>query len=269
MTRSLESRIDDLYRRPPGDFMPARKALASEVTGADRRRVQALKKPASAAWAVNQVYWHARPDFDRLTRSGQALRQAQGAALKGRAADLREAVAAHRDAVAAAVARAIALAAPLNVHPARDALTQTFEALSVAPPADRSAGRLTEPLRPGGFEMLAGVAPAPIRPERESPGAARRPKPGTSDAPVRADRGRADRDARRLGQERRDAERAARARAREEAAARRRRDAAVRKAEAVLERARDRAAEAERAWKRAQQDVDRATDALRAARSIS
>jgi hypothetical protein len=44
--------------------------------------VKALKKPTLVPWAVNQVYWHARPVYDRLAKSGAALRSAQIAALE-------------------------------------------------------------------------------------------------------------------------------------------------------------------------------------------
>ena len=104
---SLESRIDDLYQRPLVEFIPARAALASELKGDDARRVKQLKKPTSAPWAVNQVYWHARPVFDRVLKSGSALRRAQIGALEGRTADVRGATGAHRQAVSDAVAKAI------------------------------------------------------------------------------------------------------------------------------------------------------------------
>ena len=85
---TLESKIDDLYRQPLDEFVAARSALASELKGAEAQRVKALKKPTIVPWAVNQVYWHARPIFDRVQRSGADLRRAQIAALEGRAADV-------------------------------------------------------------------------------------------------------------------------------------------------------------------------------------
>ena len=84
----LESKIDDLYRKPLNEFIPARSALASELKGDDGRRIKALKKPTLVPWAVNQVYWHARPIFDRVQASGADLRRAQIAALEGRKADV-------------------------------------------------------------------------------------------------------------------------------------------------------------------------------------
>lgn len=166
---SLESDIDRLYQGPLADFVSARTALAKTIGRDDAaKRVKALQKPAAAAWAVNQIYWHARPVYDRLIKSGGALRAAQIAALGGRAADLSGAVGVHRKALAAAVAEAQRLAAAVGVNPNQDALTQTLEALSLATKAGESAGRLTQPIQPAGFEALAGIAlrdtpPAAIR----------------------------------------------------------------------------------------------------------
>ena len=154
---TLESRIDDLYRLPLDAFVAARTTLAKELKGADQARVKKLKKPTGVPWAVNQVYWHARPVFEALLREGDRLRQAQIATLEGRSADVRRVSQSHRTAIAAAVSKAVALADAAGVHPPRDGLTQTFEALSLEADPSEPPGRLTRPLQPRGFEMLAGV----------------------------------------------------------------------------------------------------------------
>lgn len=156
---ALESKIGDLYSLPLDEFTAARDRLASDLKGAERATVKQLKKPTTVPWAVNQVYWHARAIFDRVLQRGSGLRRVQVAALEGRPADVRAASDAHRSAVAAAVARAVEIAAAAGIHPDRDALTRTFEALSLGGGADHTPGRLTAALRPGGFEMLAGVKP--------------------------------------------------------------------------------------------------------------
>jgi hypothetical protein len=167
---SSESSIDELYRSPLAGFVAARNALAKTLTGDDARRVKALVKPAAPAWAVNQVYWHARPVYDRLMKSGQGLRAAQIAALGGKNADVRGAGDAHRQAIAAAVKEALRLASAAGVNPGQDPLTQTFEALSLATKHEESPGRLTKGLQPAGFEALAGVTvKAPVRPHAVPP----------------------------------------------------------------------------------------------------
>jgi hypothetical protein len=153
----LESKIDDLYKGPLEEFVAARAALAKIVAGNEAKQVKALKKPTVVPWAVNQMYWHARPVYDRLAASGEKLRDAQIAALKGKASDVRKATEAHRKAMGEAVAEALRLASGAGVHPGADELTRTLEAVSLARDRAEQPGRLTKALRPAGFEALAGV----------------------------------------------------------------------------------------------------------------
>jgi hypothetical protein len=215
---TLETRIDELYRGRLADFVPARTALAKTLSGGEAKRVKGLAKPTVVPWAVNQVYWRAREVYDRVVKTGEALRKAQVAALGGRKADIRSATDAHRNAVAEAVHYAERFAVAEDVHPAADALMRTFEAISLSPEAHEAAGRLTRPLQPAGFEALAGVKVAPQVVKK-----------------VEARRQQED--------ERRHNE----ADVRKAEAARRKHEADVKKAEAALERARRKMAEAEAA----------------------
>ena len=184
---TLDSRIDDLYKLPPGAFVAARNALAKTLAGDDAARVKRLEKPTAVPWAVNQVYWHARPVFDRLRAAGEKLRRAQVATLGGGARpDLAALGDAHRQAVARAVQEGARLARDASVSLNADALARTFEALSLAKEPPTPPGRLTQPLQPAGFEALAGVtpretAPAPAQPHRAADGTIERdaaPTPG-------------------------------------------------------------------------------------------
>ena len=266
----LESKIDDLYRKPLNEFISARSALASEHKGDEPGAIKALKKPTLVPWAVNQVYWHARPIFDRVQASGADLRRAQIAALEGRKADVQAAADAHRKAIGAAVERAMALAKAAQMSPDRDAVARTFEALSIASDPAEPPGRLTQPLQPGGFELLAGVEPVARAPEGRHPHGAcptRRyrvarpsracPPPVAGDGletvpPAKSSKPAID--------ARAAAERAAadRARERAQAAAARRHEAAIARLEREVARARQQVAQARLAW-------DRATDELSAA----
>ena len=81
---SVDAEIDNLYKAPLQEFVQLRAALAKRLTGADAQRVKALPKPTLVPWAVNQLYWWARPGDDRLTKSGAKLRAVQIAGLEGR-----------------------------------------------------------------------------------------------------------------------------------------------------------------------------------------
>jgi hypothetical protein len=153
----LDSKIDDLYKGPLTEFVARRTALAKTLTGDEARRVKGLQKPTVVPWAVNQVYWHARPVYERLATSGEKLREAQIAALKGKGSDVRRATEAHRKSMADAVAEALDLASAAGAHPSPDELTKTLEAVSLARELPEPPGRLTRLLQPAGFEALAGV----------------------------------------------------------------------------------------------------------------
>jgi hypothetical protein len=240
---AVEDRIDDLYRLPLDQFTAARNALAKSLKGDDARRVRAMAKPTVVPWAVNQVYWRARATYDRLLKSGARLRAAQVAALEGSAADVREADEAHRRAIADAVAEAERFANDSGSQPAADALTRTFEALSLASSPLESPGRLTEALQPSGFEALAGV---------KLPEPAERPRPllhVVKKPAAHAGEKRLSPAAQRAADEK---ERAAEEQSRQQ-------QAALKKAEAALARAAEEEKEARATW-------DRAHDALLEAR---
>ena len=222
-------KIDDLFQLPPAEFTAARNALAKTLSGDAAREVKALKKPSAVAWAVNQVFWKARPVYDALMKAGGALRAVQIAALKGKKGDLRATTDKHRKAVADAVKRAQQLAAPAGVHPGTDHLARMFEALSLAPEPADDTGRFTDVVHPSGFDALAGVKPVT-------------PQPSSRDE-------------------------AKKRRQQEEAAQRRQAEARLDAATTAVARARDKAETARRALNRAEADVADAEREVEAAQA--
>ena len=162
---ALDAKIDDLYQLPLSAFTGARNALAKTVSGADAARVKALAKPTIIPWVMNQVYWRSRATFDRVMKSGAALRAAQIAALEGREADVRAAGDAHRRAIADASADAMRRASAVGAKPDADALARALEALSLATNPPASPGRLTEAIEPAGLEALTGLAGLKLKTE--------------------------------------------------------------------------------------------------------
>jgi hypothetical protein len=235
---SVESSIDELYKGPIESFVAARTALARTLKGDEARQVKALQKPRVGAWAVNQLYWHARPLYDRVAKSGEKLRAAQIAALSGRRADLRAATEAHHRAIGDAVTEASRLAAAAGQHPGAEELIRTFEALSLARELAERPGRLTRPLQPAGFEALAGIT-LKGRPQEAATTAPPAPIPP---AP----------------QKRKDDAAAERA----QQFAERRRAAEIAKAEAAVARAEAAEAQAREHWERQKEALERAVRAL-------
>ena len=155
----LDQEIDALYQALPGEFTASRNALARTLTGEPARQVKSLKKPTVVPWAVNQLYWKARPVYNQLMERGRELRAAQIASLKGKKADVRAAIDAHRRAVGDAVRRAQQIGSEAELSPDAEPLARMFEALSLAPTPPEAPGRFTEAVEPMGFEALAGVTP--------------------------------------------------------------------------------------------------------------
>ena len=213
----IDRRIDELYQLLPDAFTASRNALAKTLSGDAARQVRALKKPSAVAWAVNQLFWKARPVYDALMKAGHALRSAQIAALKGKKGDVRAATDAHRHAVAEAVKRAQEIAGRGGVNPHTDQLARMLEALSLASEPADEAGRFSDVVQPSGFDALAGVKPVI-------------PPPSSRDE-ARKHRAKEDEKEKRQAQARLDA------------------------AELALERARDKADAARRALNRAEADV--------------
>jgi hypothetical protein len=234
---ALDDQIDDLYRLPLGEFTAARNALAKSLSGGDATRVKKLEKPTVVPWAVNQLYWHDRGAYDRLMKTGGAVRTAQIGALEGKNTDVRRATESHRKALAEAVERAIQLAAKHDASPGPEPLARTLEALSTSN-VSFHPGRLTDTVQPAGFEALTGVTPhaLPARPTRVADSKA---KAAAKPAPV------VDREA----MKRAEAERKAK-------------EARVAAAERTLERARAAVTDARRALAEAEEHVRAAESAL-------
>lgn len=162
-----EQEIDRLFQLPLGEFTAARNALAKSA-GKDGAPIRELSKPPLAAWAVNQLYWQDRDTFDTLIDAATEMRRAHKAVIEGKPGDLRTAGREHEIALDAAVKSTLSILEDSGnavTEATRQSILNTLRAL----PADEAPGRLTKTLAPGGFEMLAGIAPAaaPKRPARE------------------------------------------------------------------------------------------------------
>jgi hypothetical protein len=180
--------VDRLYQLPLAQFTEERNALLKRVpAGAEKAAVRALQKPNVAAWAVNQLYWQRRKTFDRFLQAAERLRAAHLQQLSGKRADVAGAESDHREAMKAALddIRELLSAGGEAASPATmTAVSETLQAL----PGRDDYGRLARPLKPLGFEALAGLAPRATiarladhrRPAAEPP--RRPPAPGKRDA---------------------------------------------------------------------------------------
>jgi hypothetical protein len=182
----IEDEIDDLYRLPLVDFTNARNALAGrlkkEGRADDAERVKLLAKPSVSAWAVNQLYWNHRDEFDELIAAGKRFRPA-ASRKAGKMADMRQSLDARREVLSQLESLAADLLRDAGHSPTLDTLRRinvTLEALSAyALLSDGPApGRLAQDVDPPSFASLASLmsgvgATAPdIQPARSKSGAA-------------------------------------------------------------------------------------------------
>jgi hypothetical protein len=117
-----------------------------------------MRWPNAPAWAVNQLYWTRRKTFDRLIDASRKLRAAHSQMLSGKRADVAAAEAFHRDAVKAAAAEVREILAGADDPATNATMTAVSDTLQALPGPERP-GRLDRPLKPRGFEALAGLVP--------------------------------------------------------------------------------------------------------------
>src|SRR5215217_1878183 len=132
---TLDDDIDALFRLPLAEFTSARNTLAARLKQAGRKndaeRVKLLGKPSISAWAVNQLYWNHREAFDQLIATGKRFGQGQTSRVSGKAAGMRESLAARRDALSHLSDLATALLHDAGHNPTPDTMrrvTTTLEA---------------------------------------------------------------------------------------------------------------------------------------------
>jgi chromosome segregation ATPase len=243
---AIDEEIDRLYQLPLPDFTAARNALAARA-GARAAEIRRLPKPNVAAWAVNQIYWHRSKIRDRLETVSRRLREAHAHQLAGKRVDIAAAEAAHRAAVTAAVAEArelLSRAGDGATAATVQAVSETLETV-VWHSLD---GRLSRPLKRTGLEALAALKGGTLT------GAGRPAQILAFAKPPHAGANKADETKRRAADRRREA--AAVARDLKSA------QAAERKADAALARARDLVADAERQRARLTDELEQATARL-------
>jgi len=162
---NVEADLDALFRLPLAEFTGARNALAAQLKksgrGDDAASVKSLAKPSISAWAVNQLYWDHREQFDELIALSERFHKAQKS---GKVAEMRTALEARREALTELSDLATSLLRDRGQNPAPDTIhriTTTLEGLSAyASHSDGPrAGRLTNDVDPPGFESLASFVP--------------------------------------------------------------------------------------------------------------
>jgi|RhiMethySRZTD1v2_1073278.scaffolds.fasta_scaffold23190_6 hypothetical protein len=159
MATTYEDAVTTLYRAPHDAFVAERTRLSEELKAqgdkAGAARFNKLRRPTVSAWAVNQLWWNARQDFETLFKSGARLKKGDLAA-----------TAEHRQALADLSARAKTLLGTAGHATSEGTLrrvTATLSALAATGSFDPDPpGALSADRDPPGFdsiELAAGALP--------------------------------------------------------------------------------------------------------------
>lgn len=176
MKSKLEDEIDALFTLPLAEFTSVRNTLAARLKKEKRtdeaERVKLLGKPPISAWAVNQLYWNYRDEFEQLIATGKRFHSAQASRSAAKVANMRDSLEARRQALVGLSELATELLQDAGHNPSQDTLrrvTTTLEALSAYAllPDGPTPGRLTQDVDPPSFELLAslisgGAAAGPV-----------------------------------------------------------------------------------------------------------
>lgn len=161
----------DLYGLPLEEFTPARNALAKRLRAAGEKdeaaRVAKLRKPSTAAWAVNQLVRTQRKAISELFDAGEQMIGAQSRAVsgKGSADELRAAAQKQRESTDKLLKAARGL---LNgeghelAAGVQERVSETLRAAAIDPDsrAQVEDGCLTRELQLTGLAGLYAAAPA-------------------------------------------------------------------------------------------------------------
>jgi DNA repair exonuclease SbcCD ATPase subunit len=166
MKSKLEDEIDALFTLPLAEFTSVRNTLASRLKKEKRtdeaERVKLLSKPPVSAWAVNQLYWNHRDEFEQLIATGKRFHSAQASRSAAKVANMRDSLEARRQSLVDLSGLATELLQDAGHNPSQDTLhriTTTLEALSAYAllPDGPNPGRLTQDVDPPSFELLASL----------------------------------------------------------------------------------------------------------------
>jgi hypothetical protein len=153
---TYDDAVAKLYQAESDQFVAERKRLANELkAGGDKSgaaKLAKLARPTLSAWAVNQLWWHARDSFEQLFSSAERLRAGE-----------HEAARAHRELIASLRARAAARLSEAGhavSDPVLRRVTATLSALAAHGSFEPDApGALAVDRDAPGFEV-AGLAAA-------------------------------------------------------------------------------------------------------------
>lgn len=177
---AYDDAVTELSQVPLDQYIAERKRLAGELKAAgDKTGARVLgtrARPPVSAWAVNQLYWHAREAFDELLATAARLRKGELAAS-----------AAHRDALTKLRVRAGTILEDAG-HNANEAtlrrVATTLSAIAATGDwGDDKPGTIVADRDPPGFEA-AGIPAEHVAETIAAPASPAPPKPAPATTPA-------------------------------------------------------------------------------------
>ncbi|HEY3668322.1 MAG TPA: hypothetical protein VGL19_20105 [Polyangiaceae bacterium] len=176
MSTAYDEAVKALYQAPHESFVAERQRLSAELKANDDRagaaRLAKLGRPTVSAWAVNQLWWHAREAFEELFETAAELRKGKLSASAG-----------HRKVLAQLSARAQKLLSAGGHAVSEGTLRRVSMTLSglaaVGSFEPEQPGTLSKDRDPPGFEAFGGAnfgehaGPAPKPPSKHEPSKAK------------------------------------------------------------------------------------------------
>ena len=165
--QKLSQELDELFQLPLAEFTNARNEIATRLKKSgnanEAQVVKSLAKPSVSAWAVNQLYWNYRKEFDQLIDAGQRVRKFQTSGFAGKIGEMRNAMDTRTGVLNRMSEIAAALLTEAGNSPTPDMLrriTTTLEALSSFASLEDgpTLGRMTQDVDPPGFDALTGFS---------------------------------------------------------------------------------------------------------------
>jgi|GEM_PF-847471 len=163
---TYDDAVTALYQASVEAFVAERKRLAGELkAGGDKTgaaKLAKLGRPTLSAWAVNQLWWHARDVFEALFETAERIRGGELAAQVP-----------HREALANLRGRAARMLTDAG-HNANEAtlrrVTTSLSALAAGGGFSPDApGALAEDREPLGFDVALSLASVPVRHDKPKP----------------------------------------------------------------------------------------------------
>ena len=164
----LERELDWLYSLPLEEFTKARNDLAARLKRAHQGEaaaaIRSLRKPATVAWAANQLARSEPKQVKTLLEAGERIRETQQRTLAGEASaeELADATNAERAAIRSLLTSARSALGSRGTASVLDRLGQTLRAAAIDDAGREllERGRLTEELTAIGFGPLEAVKPS-------------------------------------------------------------------------------------------------------------